>query len=243
MADTPEQTPAPGSTPASGEEQQASAKGKGGGLMSYLPLAAVIVLMPVLAWAVMKFTSRSDHGSAAAPATEHAESSKEEAPKKAESGEGHGSSKEKTARRTKSGRNTRLPIPLTRDAVAYHSKDPSKEGDYDKIVVLDLKGEPRDEAKSDKIIVNIAGTGGTRFAVARISLVGEREDLLERVNQNRERMLDLASGVLSMKTLDDVEKVGFRNILRAELLAAFNQEAILGRGTLLEVIITEFVIQ
>ena len=247
MADeTPQQTPGAGSGGEGGGESQAAAK-PSGGLASFLPWIVVVGVMPVLAWGVFAFKSKMDQKRAAAPESSHAEEPvKAEKPKKAESegghGGGHGAAKEKTKK--KGGgteRNTRLPIPLTRDAVAYHPRDDTKDGDYDKIVVLDLKGEPRDEAKSDKIIVNIANTGGSRFAVIRISLVGEHSDLIERINQNRERMLDRASGLLEMKTQDDVEKPGFRSLLKAELLGSFNE--ILGRGSLQEVIVTEFVIQ
>ena len=247
MADeTPQQTPATTSGGEGGGEQQAAAK-PSGGLASFLPWIVVVGLMPVLAWGVFAFKSKMDLKRAVAPESGHAEEpAKAEPPKKAESegghgGGGHGASKEKSKKRSGVERNTKLPIPLTRDAVAYHPRDPDKEGDYDKIVVLDLKGEPRDEAKSDKIIVNIANTGGSRFAVIRISLVGEHESLIERINENRERLLDRASGLLEMKTQDDVEKPGFRSLLKAELLSSFNE--ILKRGTLQEVIITEFVIQ
>lgn len=234
MADeTPQQTPTPTGGGESGGEQQAAAK-PGGGLASYLPWMIVLVLMPVLAWAVITINQKW----AAAPESGHAEPAKAE---KSEAESSHGASKEKGKKGGKVERNTKLPIPLTRDAVAYHPRDKDKEGDYDKIVVLDLKGEPRDEAKSDKIIVNIANTGGTRFAVTRVSLVGESQDLIERLNQNRERLLDAASGVLSMKTLDDVDNAGFKSLLKAEFMSEFNR--ILGRGTLQEVIITEFVIQ
>lgn len=248
MADTPDQAPAPaGGTGGGGTEggQQApAAPSGGGGIASYLPLVIVLVLTPLLAIGTIQLKSWWDKKKASAPAEEHAEASKEkeETPKKAEAEGGHGgASKEKGKKKNKGQRNTKLPIPLTRDAVAYHSKDDSKEGDSDKFVLLDLKGEPRDEAKSDKIVVNLAGMSATRFAVARLSLIGEHQDLVERVNVSRERMLDVASGALSSLSLDDVEKPGFRNLLRQQLLALFND--ILGRGTIQEVIITEFIVQ
>ena len=243
MADeTSQQTPGTASGGEGGGEPQAAAK-PSGGFASYLPWIVVVGLMPVLAWGVFAFKSKMDQKQAVAPESGHAEEpAKVEKPKKTEGEGGHGGgSKEKGKKRSGVERNTKLPVPLTRDAVAYHPRDDAKDGDYDKIVVLDLKGEPRDEAKSDKIIVNIANTGGSRFAVIRVSLVGEHQDLMERINENRERLLDRASGLLEMKTQDDVEKPGFRSLLKAEFLSSFNE--ILKRGTLQEVIITEFVIQ
>ena len=41
--------------------------------------------------------------------------------------------------------------------------------------------------------------------------------------------------------MNDFEKPGFRNRLKAEILAQFNE--ILGQGTLQEIVITEFVVQ
>lgn len=246
MADTPEQAPAPaGGTDGGGEGGQPAPAAPSGGISSYLPLVIVLVLTPLLAIGTIQLKSWWDKKKGAAPTEEHAGAAKEkeEAPAKESShGGGHGAAKEKGAKKSKAtGRNTKLPIPLTRDAVAYHPGDDSKEGDSPKYVLLDLKGEPRDEGKSDKIVVNLAGTSATRFAVARMSLLGEHPDLVERVNFNRERLLDVASGALSSLTLDDVEKPGFRNLLRQQLLALFND--ILGRGTIQEVIITEFIVQ
>lgn len=244
MADETPQEGTP--TPAGGGGEDGGAPAKptgGGGFASYLPLIIVLVLTPLLAVGTIQLKSWWDKRQASAPAAEHAESpkEKEEAPKKAEAEGSHGGAKEKGKKRTRGQRNTNLPMPLTSNSVAYHPKDDTKEGDTDKFVLLDLKGEPRDEAKSDKILVNIANTGGSRFAVARLSLLGEHPELVDRVNQSRERLLDVASGVLSSHSLDDIEKPGFRNILRAELLSTFNE--VLGRGTILAVIITEFVIQ
>ena len=253
MADTPEQEPAPpASGGESGGEQPAPAAptGGGGGIKSFLPLIIIIVLTPLLAVGTIQLKSWWDKRKASAPTEEPTEAAKEKeaAPKKAEAEGGHGAAaghgeaaKEKGKKKSKGTRNTKLPIPLTRDAVAYHPKDDAKEGDSDKFVVLDLKGEPRDEAKSDKIVVNIANTQGSRFAVARLSMVGEHADLVERVNQSRERLLDVASGSLSSKSIDDAERPGFRNLLRQEFLILFND--ILGRGTIQEVVITEFIIQ
>lgn len=246
MADeTPEQAPAPAAGGGAGEggaAHDAAPAAGGGGIKAFLPLIIVLVLTPALAIGTIQIKSMFDKKKAAAPTEEQAEAEKgkEEAPKKEAAG-GHGESKEKPKKKGKVSRNTKIPIPLTRESVAYHFKDADKEADVDKFVLLDLKGEPRDEAKSDKILANIANTQGTRFAVARFSLMGEHAELVERVNMNHERLLDVASGTLSSKSLDDIEKPGFRNLLRQELRALFDD--ILGRGTIQEVVITEFVIQ
>ncbi|MBI2947412.1 MAG: von Willebrand factor type A domain-containing protein [Verrucomicrobia bacterium] len=138
-------------------------------------------------------------------------------------------------------RNVKLPVPLTREQVAFAAGDPSKAGDADRIVAMSANGEIQDEARADKLVVNLSGTSATRFAVARISVLGDHPELIKRVNEHRDRLLDVAVGALSSLTLGDVEKPGFRNLLRQQLLALFNE--VLGRGTIQEVIITEFIVQ
>ena len=138
-----------------------------------------------------------------------------------------------------------MAVPITRDPVTFQRKNVKErgDGDFDKIVVLDYKGEARDLARAEKIVVNIANTGGKRFAVARLLVSGRNMGLIQAVNDKRQKLLDLATGALSSKTLEDISRPGFRNILRMELLTLFNQ-AIFEYGNLIEeVVITEFVIQ
>lgn len=246
MADTPQPAPTPegGGTP---DAEQDSAKG--GALAKFLPLIIAAVLMPVAAWVTLEIKSRMDK-KGSAPADHAEEQVAEKAEEDSHGGGGHGGGghgDEKAPKKSKhpSGwRNTKIPIPLTREAVAFKAAeepDRDKPADFDKYVVLDLKGETRDTAQADKIVVNIANTRGERFAVARLSVIGEHPELIRRMNENRERLIDVAAGTLSSKTLDDIEKPGFRNILRAELVALFNQ--ILGPGTIQEVVITEWITQ
>lgn len=138
-------------------------------------------------------------------------------------------------------RNVRLPVPLTREFVSFAAADPGKPGDSDRFVIVGSKDEILGEARSDKLVVNLAGSAGQRFATARISVLGDHPQLIKRLNTSRERLLDVAAGALSSVTLEDVEKPGFRNLLRQQLLALFND--VLGRGTIQEVIITEFTVQ
>ncbi|MGN6387258.1 MAG: flagellar basal body-associated FliL family protein [Verrucomicrobiota bacterium] len=94
---------------------------------------------------------------------------------------------------------------------------------------------------SGKILVNVAGTAGTRYLVANMTLVGKVSDLKARVDQNDAELRDVASSILSGKTISDLEKPGMRNIIRAELIAAFND--ILGKDVVNEIYLTEFAVQ
>lgn len=141
-------------------------------------------------------------------------------------------------------KNSRLTIeiPLTHKPVVFRRKSgDGADGSYDRVLFLDDQGRDGELAQADKLVVNIANTGGTRFAVARILLSGTSVQLIQSMNSNRHKLLDAANEVLASKTLDDINKPGFRNQLRQELLSRFSK--VVGSDLIDEVIITESVIQ
>ena len=91
------------------------------------------------------------------------------------------------------------------------------------------------------MLVNVSGTAGTRYLVASITLVGKRADLKEKVEAADPELRDAASSILAIKTISDLEKPGMRNIIRSELIAAFND--ILGKETISDIYLTEFAVQ
>lgn len=94
---------------------------------------------------------------------------------------------------------------------------------------------------SNKVLVNVSGTMGTRYLLAQITLVGNRPDLKEAVEKNDAQLRDVAASVLGSKTITDIDKPGARNLIRTELITAFNN--VLGAGRVVEVFFTEFAIQ
>jgi flagellar FliL protein len=103
-------------------------------------------------------------------------------------------------------------------------------------------GAPEKQSVSlNKMIVNVAGTLGTRYLVASVTLVGGAAGFKDRVEQQRDRLLDVANSTLSNKTIADLEAPGARNQIRAELMSGFNSA--LGEGAVKEIFITEFAIQ
>ena len=92
-----------------------------------------------------------------------------------------------------------------------------------------------------KVLVNISGSLGTRYLMANLTLVGTTPDFKEKVESNKDQLLDLANGTLATKTINDLEKQGARSIIRSELLLAFNTA--IGEGTVKDIYITEFAIQ
>jgi flagellar basal body-associated protein FliL len=92
-----------------------------------------------------------------------------------------------------------------------------------------------------KVLVNIAGSMGTRYLMANLTLVGTSADFKDKIENNKDQLLDIASSTLGAKTISDLEKQGARNMIRSELLLAFNNAA--GDGTVKDIYITEFAIQ
>ncbi len=92
-----------------------------------------------------------------------------------------------------------------------------------------------------KILVNVAGTMGTRYLMTSLTLVGTSAELKTKVDENKDQLLDLATSTLSSKTIADLEKPGSRNIIRNELMTVFNNA--LGSAVVQEIYITEMAIQ
>jgi flagellar FliL protein len=92
-----------------------------------------------------------------------------------------------------------------------------------------------------KVLVNVAGTAGTRYLVASMTLVGKNAEFKDNVEKNDPQLRDSAASILSSKTISDLEKPGMRNIIRAELISTFND--ILGKESVTDIYLTEFAIQ
>jgi len=94
---------------------------------------------------------------------------------------------------------------------------------------------------SSKILVNLAGTMGTRYLLANITLVGTKADFKNEVEKNDAQLRDAAASTLTTKSIADLEKPGSRNLIRTELLNVFN--SVLGEGFVSDIYLTEFAIQ
>jgi flagellar protein FliL len=103
------------------------------------------------------------------------------------------------------------------------------------------RGKIRSTVALNKMIVNVAGTMGTRYLLASITLAGATPDFKSRIEESNDQLLDLATSTLSTKTIPDLEKPGARNEIRTELLAALNHA--LGDNLIQEIFITELAIQ
>lgn len=92
-----------------------------------------------------------------------------------------------------------------------------------------------------KVLVNVAGTGGTRYLLVNMTLVGTSSDFRSRIDEHKGELADAAAGALAAKTIADLEKPGARNLIRAELMTVLNN--VLGQGQVKEIFFTDFAVQ
>jgi flagellar FliL protein len=92
-----------------------------------------------------------------------------------------------------------------------------------------------------KLLVNVAGTQGSRYLLVSLSIVGGDSNFEARMEAAEPRLRDMACGALETKTIAELEKPGARNLIRSELISGFNK--ILGGAVVQEIYLTEFAIQ
>ncbi len=93
----------------------------------------------------------------------------------------------------------------------------------------------------NKLLVNVAGTMGTRYLMTSVTLVGNTPEFKDQIENNKDQLMDLATGALCSKTIADLEKPGARNVIRSELMTVLNNA--LGGPVIQEIYITELAIQ
>jgi flagellar FliL protein len=103
------------------------------------------------------------------------------------------------------------------------------------------KGKKKQNYQISKLIVNLAGSMGTRYLMTSTTLVGTKSGFKEIIEEHKDQLLDLTIGVLATKTINDLEKPGSRNQIRSELISVYNHA--LGAGLVEEIYFTEFAIQ
>jgi flagellar FliL protein len=229
MAASVAEKPAEAAKPA---EAQAPA---GGGAKAMLPLIVNLVLMPAIAFAMTQFVilpklnskaAGEAHGDAAATEAE-AGAAAEHGDAKAD--KAHGETKAEKAHGEEA------------KADKGHGDAKGEKGEKGHDGAKPAKGGKILAPLSSKLIVNVAGTMGTRYLVAGITLVGTKPNLKELVEANDSQLRDVASAALASKSIVDLERPGARNIIRGELVSVFN--SVLGENVVQEIYLTEFAVQ
>ena len=106
-------------------------------------------------------------------------------------------------------------------------------------------GEPGAAANTyefNNIVVNLAGTMGTRYLKTSFLVSGAKDsDIKGAFEAKKPQLTDVTLNVLSSLTLADLEEPGAKNVIREKLVAAYNQA--LGKKVAEQVYFSDFVIQ
>jgi flagellar protein FliL len=93
----------------------------------------------------------------------------------------------------------------------------------------------------DNVVVNLAGTMGTRYLKTSFIVTGADADIKTIFTEKKALLTDVTINVLSSLTLSDLEEPGSKNVLREKLIVAYNQA--LGRRVATQVYFSDFVVQ
>jgi flagellar protein FliL len=95
--------------------------------------------------------------------------------------------------------------------------------------------------RMENVVVNLAGTMGTRYLKASFMITGANPDLIPMFDAARPQIGDVTLAVLSGLTLADLEEPGSKNVIRERLVDAYNQ--VFGGKVAENLYFSEFVVQ
>jgi flagellar FliL protein len=106
----------------------------------------------------------------------------------------------------------------------------------------DKKGKaPPPTYEFTNVVVNLAGTMGTRYLKTSFIVTGTDAGLAALFESNKAKLTDVTLNVLSALTLADLEEPGSKNVLREKLVGAYNEA--FGRKVADQVYFSDFVVQ
>jgi flagellar FliL protein len=93
----------------------------------------------------------------------------------------------------------------------------------------------------DNLVVNPAGTKGTRFLIVSISFEADNAKTVDALKEHEAEIRDVLHAVLSAKTVDEVSDVALREQIKSEMQQAV--EAVVKPGKVKKLFIPQFVLQ
>ena len=121
-------------------------------------------------------------------------------------------------------------------APAADAKPEGKGGEKGK----DAGGNPS-TYEFQNVVVNLAGTMGTRYLKTSFVVTGADTKIKETFETQKAKLTDITLNVLSSLSLADLEEPGAKNVLREKLVLAYNQA--LGKKVAEQVYFSDFVVQ
>jgi flagellar FliL protein len=207
MAD---ETPAP---PAEGGEIPPPPKASN----PMIPLAIVLVAMPAISFAMVKFVlvpqiQKAATGGAPAAAGAHG------------AGAAHGAEPAKDAKKEEGG----------------HGKD-DKAGKDAKDGKKSARSKDGWEYSFPNVVSNLTGSMGTRYLRCSFTVVSDDEHIGDMMEENKSKLKDAALRIFAARSQSDLESVSARNVIRTEIAATFNKA--LETAAVKEVLFTDFIVQ
>lgn len=93
----------------------------------------------------------------------------------------------------------------------------------------------------ENVVVNLAGTMGTRYLKTGFLVTGTDKSLRSTFENNKPKMVDVTINVLSSLSLADLEEAGSKNLIREKLIGAYNQA--FGKKLVEQIYFSDFVVQ
>lgn len=187
---------------------------KGGGGNPWIPVAVIAVVCPLLSFALIQFLILPKM-----------EKSLEDVAVKMEAIQ---------ASQAESG--NEAPVQPKAKTAQKEAKKESKEGGHGE------GGEGGSKGYEFKgIVANISGALQSRYIRVSFTVDGDNPDLSGLITANHAKLVDATLSILSSLTLNDLEQPGIKNVLRSDLLGAY--EAILHERVIKELYFSEFVVQ
>jgi flagellar FliL protein len=103
------------------------------------------------------------------------------------------------------------------------------------------RGEIVQSYAFDNIVANLSGSLQSRYLKVSFTLESQVADFTGIMEKNKPKVIDAALGVLSQLTIQDLEKAGFKNIIRSDLLNAIGR--VLNGNIVDQLYFSEFVVQ
>lgn len=209
-----------------------------GGAAAWIPLIVMVVGMPAMAFAMTNFLllpklkAELAAGAAHKAPAAHGEE---------EGGDAHGGEKADAHGAKPAAKADAHGAKPEAKADAHGAKADSGHGGKDAKGAKSGKSGARHTYQLTKVLVNVAGSAGSRYLIANYTLMGSTSDFKSKLDDQKDQLLDVAIGVMGTKTITDLEKPGARNLIRNELMSAWNSA--LGGNVVKEIYITEFAIQ
>jgi flagellar FliL protein len=182
-----------------------------------IPLAIVLVAMPAISFAMVKFVlvpqiQKAASGGAPAAAGAHG------------AGAAHGAEPAKDAKKEEGG----------------HGKD-DKAGKDAKDGKKSARSKDGWEYSFPNVVSNLTGSMGTRYLRCSFTVVSDDEHIGDMMEENKSKLKDAALRIFAARSQSDLESVSARNVIRTEIAATFNKA--LETAAVKEVLFTDFIVQ